>query len=65
MSLIITSPEIQLGDQKTQVNIESFYPKSICLSQNIYCIGGKSKFVMLKQIDKYIVSEDKWVEIRT
>jgi len=34
----------------------AFYPDRLYDSSQIYCIGGKGKFVMLKNIEKYYIS---------
>jgi CRISPR/Cas system CMR-associated protein Cmr3 (group 5 of RAMP superfamily) len=31
---------------------------------DIYCIGGKGKFVQFKTIEKYIISHNRWEEIK-
>ena len=41
------------------------YVTAAVVSDQIYCLGGKGKFVMFKTIEKYLIAEDRWVEIRT
>ena len=74
MSVIVLRPLTQLGSQNVRNDnaprkgrelTEGFYPGSICYSPFIYGIGGKGKFVMYKTIEKYIVSQDRWIQIKT
>jgi hypothetical protein len=32
--------------------------------QEIYCIGGKGKFVMYKTIEKYLIGNNQWEEVK-
>jgi len=62
MCAVCLSPLTNLGHPRPKLE---FYPQQVCESEEIYCIGGKAKFVMLKTIEKYRVVEDRWVEIKT
>ena len=33
-------------------------------NSEIYCIGGKGKFVQYKTIEKFIIAENRWQEVK-
>jgi hypothetical protein len=39
-------------------------PMTLRESQQIYCIGGKGKFLTFKSIEKYWVGTDCWTELK-
>lgn len=51
--------------KRADMTTQRQYVTATVVADQIYCLGGKGKFVMFKTIEKYLIAEDRWVEIRT
>ena len=59
MAVVPIQPSIKFSNHQNK-----FYPEILNESPQIYCIGGKGKFLLFKTIEKFIVSENRWVEVK-